>query len=63
MITATSFLAYIGPGGGIALLGPLVGVVLAILGAIAMVAFWPLKALWKRMRAGKKSTEQPVANQ
>lgn len=63
MFTSNLLLAYIGPGGGIALLGPLVGVVLAILGAVGMVAFWPLRALWKRMRAGKNSTEQPTANQ
>ena len=61
-ITAT-LLAYIGPGGGIALLGPLVGVVLAILGAVGMVAFWPLKALWKKLRAGKNTSEQPTVNQ
>ena len=63
MITTTSLMAYIGPGGGIALLGPLVGVVLAILGAIGMVAFYPLKAMWKRMRAGKNNAEQSTANQ
>ena len=39
---AGTLLGYIGPGGGIALLGPLQGVVLAALGALAMVAlfFW-----------------------
>lgn len=63
MISIATLLAYIGPGGGIALLGPLVGVVLAILGAVGMIAFWPLRALWKRMRAGKNSAEQPTVNQ
>lgn len=58
--TSCCLLAYIGPGGGIALLGPLVGVLLAVLGAVGMIAFWPLRALWKRMRSGKRSTEQAV---
>lgn len=59
----SNLLAYIGPGGGIALLGPLVGVLLAVLGAVGMIAFWPLRALWKRMRNPKPTTEQPAANQ
>ena len=61
-LTLTS-LAYIGPGGGIALLGPLVGVLLAVLGAVGMIAFWPLRALWKRMRAEKNIPQQPATNQ
>ncbi len=55
-ICGLSLLGYIGPGGGVALLGPLVGVVVAIVGAVGMIAFWPLRALWKRLRNGKPST-------
>ncbi len=60
-LIAASLLGYIGPGGGIALLGPLVGVLLAVLGAVGMIAFWPLRALWKRMRSGKNATQQTAA--
>lgn len=42
-------LAYIGPGGGITLLGPLVGVILAVVGALAMIAVWPIRAALKRV--------------
>ena len=62
MTSITSLLAYIGPGGGIALLGPLVGVVLAVLGAVGMIAFWPLRALWKKLRAGKNTEQQASAS-
>jgi hypothetical protein len=42
---------YIGPGGGIGLLGPLVGVILAVCGALAMVAVWPIRYLLKKARS------------
>lgn len=54
MIEAICVLGYIGPGGGIALLGPLFGVLAAVAGALGMIAFWPLRALWKRLRSGKR---------
>lgn len=66
-ISALSFglLGYIGPGGGIALLGPLFGVAVAVLGALAMVAIWPIRFLIKKMRAGGNTqpttSEQPQA--
>jgi hypothetical protein len=53
MTTSLTVLAYIGPGGGIALLGPLAGVLVAVVGALAMVALWPLRVLWKKLRANK----------
>ena len=58
-------LGYIGPGGGIALLGPLLGVALAVLGALAMVAIWPIRFLLKKWRSNSSSqapaSEQPQA--
>jgi len=59
MITTTvlgtlNTLGYIGPGGGITLLGPLLGVIVAIVAALSMIAFWPLRALWKRLRNEKQ---------
>lgn len=53
MSTSLATLAYIGPGGGIALLGPLFGVICAVGGALAMIAFWPIRAAIKRARARK----------
>jgi nicotinamide riboside transporter PnuC len=53
MIASYTILAYIGPGGGIALLGPLFGVLCAFVGALALVACWPIRALLKRARARK----------
>jgi multisubunit Na+/H+ antiporter MnhG subunit len=50
-----SCLAYIGPGGGLALLGPLAGVILAVMGALAMIAIWPLRAVFKRVHARTRS--------
>ena len=47
-----SLLSYIGPGGGIGLLGPLIGVIVAVVGALAMVALWPIRYLLKKARSG-----------
>lgn len=54
-----TLLGYIGPGGGITLLGPLLGVFAAIFGSIAMIAFWPLRMWLRKMRA----TNQPLATE
>jgi hypothetical protein len=56
--TLGSCLAYIGPGGGIALLGPLVGVICAVVGALAMIAIWPIRAALKRAHAKTPSQGQ-----
>jgi hypothetical protein len=52
-------LAYIGPGGGIALLGPLVGVICAVVGALTLIAIWPLRAALKRLHAKYNTMGQP----
>ncbi len=46
---------YVGPGGGIALLGPLVGVLLAVFGALFMIALWPIRLMIKRARRASDS--------
>lgn len=51
--TLPTLLGYIGPGGGIGLLGPLAGVLLAVLGALVMVLFWPLRLLFRKLRASR----------
>ncbi len=58
-ITSLQLLAYIGPGGGIALLGPLLGVVCALVGAVAMIACWPIRSAIKRARANRQHIQQP----
>ena len=45
--------AYIGPGAGIGLLGSLLAWVVGIFLALAAILFWPLRLLWRRMRAKK----------
>ena len=51
----TTLLGYIGPGSGISLLGPLLGVLLAVVGALVMVAFWPIRLLIKRVRSSSSA--------
>lgn len=48
-----TLISYIGPGGGIALLGPLLGVIGAVIGAVAMVAFWPIRIWIRRIRSSR----------
>ncbi len=43
-------LGYIGPGGGIGLLGPLFGVISAVVVALVMTALWPIRMMIKRIR-------------
>jgi len=57
--TSLQIVGYIGPGGGVALLGPLLGVLCAIAGAVAMIAFWPIRAAIRRIRANQQHTQQP----
>lgn len=56
-----SLLSYIGPGGGIGLLGPLFGVIAAVVGALAMVALWPIRYLLKKVRSGGGSQSAKTA--
>jgi hypothetical protein len=58
-ITSLQLLAYIGPGGGIALLSPLLAVGGALLGAVAMIACWPIRSAIKRARTNRQQTQLP----
>ncbi len=58
-ITSLHIVGYIGPGGGIALLGPLLGVLCALGGAIAMIACWPIRSAIRRARANRQQIQQP----
>ena len=57
-----TLLGYIGPGGGIGLLGPLLGVITAVVGALAMVAIWPLRYMMKKSRAARSAANSKVAS-
>lgn len=53
LLLASPVAAYIGPGAGIGLLGSLLAWVVGIFLALAAILFWPLRLLWRRMRAKK----------
>lgn len=50
MILLSGALGYIGPGAGLGLLGALIGVLLAVAGAMFFVVFWPVRMLLRRAR-------------
>jgi membrane protein implicated in regulation of membrane protease activity len=50
-------LAYIGPGAGITFIGALIGLVLAVLSAVSFILFWPVRRVWRRMKAKKENIE------
>jgi hypothetical protein len=51
-------LGYIGPGAGIGMLGALIGVLLAVGGALAMALAWPLRALLRKTTGRKPSAQE-----
>lgn len=53
---ATAF-AYIGPGAGILLIGPMIALVSAVGIAIAMLLIWPYRAYRKRLKQKHKENE------
>jgi uncharacterized membrane protein YhaH (DUF805 family) len=54
-------MAYVGPGAGLTLIGSLIGVVVAILIAVGVVLFWPLRLLIRRLR-GKLAQNATTPN-
>lgn len=66
MVTPISFeilnvkatLAYVGPGAGIAALGTLIAVVVAIIAAIFGFAWYPLKRLLRKRKRIESNTNQ-----
>ncbi|RKZ41107.1 MAG: hypothetical protein DRQ49_06140 [Gammaproteobacteria bacterium] len=50
-------MAYVGPGAGLTLIGSLIGLVIAILTALGIILFWPVRALIRRIR-GKQPTKE-----
>jgi drug/metabolite transporter (DMT)-like permease len=61
MLSFASFIGligYIGPGAGIGMLGALLGVLLAVGGALLMALAWPLRLLVRRLSAKKAPAEK-----
>ena len=54
LIMPTAASAYIGPGAGASLAGSLLGVLAAIGMALAIVLFWPLRLIYRKIRGRKK---------
>ena len=55
-LTPLPALAYVGPGAGISMLGALIGVVAAILLAVAGILAWPIRAMLRKRREVKAET-------
>lgn len=55
LLVPMAALAYIGPGAGASLAGSLLAVLAAIVTAIAIVLFWPLRLLYKKLKANKRT--------
>ncbi len=46
-------MAYVGPGAGISLVGALIGLAVAVVTALGVVLFWPVRALMKKMKTAQ----------
>lgn len=53
--------AYIGPGAGASLAGSLLAVLAAIATAAAIVLFWPLRILYRKIRGGRHTATEHSA--
>lgn len=60
LLLPTAASAYIGPGAGASLAGSLLGVLAAIFTALAIVLFWPLRLLYKKIKGGKQAITETV---
>jgi len=49
-------MAYVGPGAGLTLIGSLIGLVIAILTALGIILYWPVRTLIRRIRGKRAST-------
>ena len=56
LLLPTAAAAYIGPGAGASLAGSLLGVLAAIFLALAIVLFWPLRLIYRKIRGNKRMT-------
>lgn len=54
-LTAMPAFAYITPGPGLTMIGSLIALIGSVVVALAMVLFWPLRMMYKKLRGGKPS--------
>ena len=55
--------AYIGPGAGASLAGSLLAVLAAIATAVAIVLFWPLRLLYKRIKGARQAAAEAIVSE
>ncbi len=60
MVFSGTVSAYVGPGAGLTLIGSLIGLVVAIVTALAIILFWPIRALIRKIRGKKVAEEETV---
>jgi NADH:ubiquinone oxidoreductase subunit 6 (subunit J) len=58
LLLPTAAMAYIGPGAGASLAGSLFGVLAAIATALAIVLFWPLRLMYKKIKGNKQAAPE-----
>lgn len=68
MLTSLSccLFGYIGPGAGLGLIGALIMLVVAVVGALLFVVLWPLRTLLRKVKGAPESQEvlsKDVVNQ
>lgn len=63
LLLPTASAAYIGPGAGASLAGSLLGILAAIVTALAIVLFWPLRLMYKKIKGNKRPTESVEAGE
>lgn len=59
LVPTAAAVAYVGPGAGLSLLGALWALLAAVVTAIALVAFWPLRKMLRRRRAARAAADEP----
>jgi len=62
VFAAQPSLAYVGPGAGLSLIGSVAGLLAAIGTALGFVLFWPVRALYRRLK-GRGGEAAPEATQ
>ncbi|HHB92671.1 MAG TPA: hypothetical protein ENK59_05605 [Thioploca sp.] len=60
MVFSGTVSAYVGPGAGLTLIGSLIGLVVAIVTALGIILFWPIRALIRKMRGKKPAEEETI---
>ena len=54
MLIDSLIFGYVGPGPGLTMIGVVLGFIVTLFAAFSAVAFWPLRALMRRMRENRE---------